>query len=365
MVPMEVKNMADLFRALDGENLDRPPVLLVSGVDPSVFDLALDRVRTRIRKDVGSCETTVYSGEPGDEERFLVDLFNIPLFSPYRLFVVRRGQEILKGLTATPKTTERYRHDFSKMPDSTWILIQVDGKPSAGLLKIFQDRIIHFQTRELYSRDIIKTIESMERKFHLHLEEEAIFELKERVEPRTGAIEQALARLKELLPAEREGRVTREDIRELLFPSPGLNPFRLVDGLFELNHGTVRRELKRWNGLTDNYFVILKLILNRVDEIRKASIALSHGSSDRELTELLGHAGKPPFVQKKIQERLHEEILRFEPDHQGRIYNFLISLQKDFRTGAGNARQQHILFQERLLRVFFEDPGEVIEFPDE
>lgn len=357
LFPMsDLKNLPDLYREIDAVKIETPPVVLISGIDPSTFDLVLERIRTLLKKSTGTVETTIYSGEPGDGEKFLTDVFNIPLFSPYRLLVVRRGQDVFKEFLGGSKQQDYYRSEFSRVPDSTWILIQYDGKPPAGFLKVFADRLLHFQTRELYPRDVIRTIEGLERKYHLQLDEEALFELRERVEPRTGAIEQSLARLQELLPEEKQGRVNRDDIRELLFPSPGLNAFRLIDGLFEQNHNIVRRELKRWNPSVDNYFLILKLILNRIDEIRKASIALSHGTTDRELTTLLGHSGKPPFVQKKIQERLHEEIRRFDSDKQGKIYDLLIQTQIDFRsTGNSGIKSQHTLFQERILRTFFGD----------
>ena len=349
---MEIKDNAALYKQLEKIDLNQPEVLIISGTDASVFDIILGKLKTRLLKSIGEFETTIFSGEPGDTARFQEDLFNIPMFSPYRLFVIRQASEVFKPVLADKQSTTIFSDDMSRLPDRTFLALQYDGPPPKKLLNIFGKRYINFLTRDLFSNQIPDVIRDAAKKLGLALDDEAMYEIRERVEPKTGSIEQALRKLKDFLPESKHKSVNGEITREILFPNPGYNPFELVDSLFIGDFRSFEREFIKFNPAVDNLFVVLKLILNRVDEIRRAAAARSQNMSESEMLDLLGLKNRPPFIQKKIIRRLQNEVRSFNSGRLVKIYDFLIDIQKDFRSNTpGN--KQPLLFQERVLEVFF------------
>jgi len=348
----EIKDHAAFFKYLASMELETPPVVIISGSDTGILDSAMDQIKNRLHKEIGPFETTVFSGEPGDSERFHRELFNIPLFAPYRFIVVRHGDELFSALGALSKNNAGLKADFARIPDRTLLLIEHPGTATKSLLSLFPDRCAHFATRELYANQVPDVIRAMAKKAGIHLDEDAVSEIRDRVEPKTAAIESAIARLADLHPDDKKHAITTINVRDVLFPSPGCNSFALVDALYARDHDTVERELIRFNPQTDNFFGIFKLILNRANEIRLASTGKAMSMSDEELIDLLELKSRPPFVQKKILVRLADEMKKFGPGRLTKIYDFLISIQKDYRTNVG-LPQQNLYFQERILEVFF------------
>ena len=125
--------------------------------------------------------------------------------------------------------------------------------------------------------------------------------------------------------------------------------------MFSLDHRTVERELNRFHSGVDNFFSILKLILNRTDEIRKARTAIGMGMNESELIDFLGLKNRPPFIQKKIAGRLKVEVNTFTPEKLEQIYDMLIQLQNEFRSNAPIHRQ-NLIFQRHMSDVFFAAP---------
>src|SRR5690606_4687753 len=143
--------------------------------------------------------------------------------------------------------------------------------------------------------------------------------------------------------------LTAAAVQELLLPNVGFNPFALVDAMFAHDFAGVQTEVTRYNTATDNLFVVLKLILNRLDEIRRAALGRAAGLGDGELLALLGQKNRPPFIQKKTLQRLKKETAHYRADHLALIYAELIQLQKEFRGTVPPARQLAI-FVERIGR---------------
>lgn len=349
---LEIKDLQGLHKAMDAMDLIRPPVILISGRDLSVFELAVHRAREILAKTGKAYESTILSGEPGDGERFQEEVFNIPLFIPARMIVVHRADLVLKPMGESKTSRERFHNEFLRMPDQTLILIEYDGAPSKGFLDIFGERLLHYSTKELYAKQLHETIEDLARKLHLKLDGEAMHELMERVSPGSGSVDRALKRLQALLPDEKNGRVTGNDIREILFPTPGMNLFQFVDALFEGKRSKAIREMERLNPAVDSFFPVLTVLLSRINEIRIARTALAHGYSDQELMDLLGKKHLHPFVQKKTLERLKVEVHAFDDQIISNIYEFLIHLRNEFQRSTPPDKQG-LIFQSLLFPVFF------------
>ncbi len=348
----EIRDWPDLMRRVKETNLDTPEVILVSGSDADLIDTVLEGIRHRLQNEVGGFETTVFSGEASDGYRFQEETFNIPLFAPYRLMLVRQADEAFRDVTAAKNDLALLAQNFAALPDRTFVVMQFAGDPGSAFQKAIGPRLLHLHTRELFSNQVVEAIRAAARKHKLQLEEDAIHELRERVEPRHGAIDVAMIRLREALPPEAKNQVTVDHVRDILYPVAGMNNFDFVDALFHLDQRAVEREFTRFFEGSDNLLGLLKLILNRTDEIRRARIGKSLGMNDSDLVQLLGLKSRPPFIQQKILKRLQSESSLFDATLLSRIYNMLIQLQIDFRGVVPKPRQITIL-QERLQEVFF------------
>ena len=94
---MEFKDLPGFHKHLDKLDLESPGVMMVSGSDVAAADGIIDRFRHRLRKEIGQYETILFSGESGDDLRFIEEIANVPLFSPYRFILVRQGDELFRG----------------------------------------------------------------------------------------------------------------------------------------------------------------------------------------------------------------------------------------------------------------------------
>jgi len=345
------KGLKDLYSHIERMDLNQPDILLLSGPDPDVLEGVLEKIRKRLNKDIGEYETTSFSGEPGDDALFLNEIFNIPLFAVYRLIIVRQAQDTFKISGTGSGGLKHLEAEFKKLPDRTFIVMLYAGSPPAGFLKIFSNRLYHHAAREIYPNQLPLVIMETAHKLGISLLEDAVNEIRERVEPREGAISLALHRLKDALPPERHHKITLEEVREIIFPNLGMNAFALIDSLFAEDRMDCERELTNYNESSDNIFGILKLMLNRTDEIRKYRVGKELSMNSSELIELLGLKNRPPFVQKKILERLTGESRRFNTERLNKIYDFLIFIQIEFKSTIP-AKEQMKIFQMHIQELF-------------
>ncbi|MBI3395953.1 MAG: hypothetical protein HY042_08970 [Spirochaetia bacterium] len=346
----ETKELSGLLKHADGMDLTEPDVILVSGTDVDAAESILGSLRVRLHRDIGAFETSVISGET-DSTRFEQEVFNIPLFAPYRLILVRQGEEVFKAYNRDGAAA-RIHEQMRRLPDRTLIIIQYSGKVPAAFEKALGTRLAHFSTRELLPGHVVETIRHLAKKHKLNLSDDALYEIRDRIEPKTGAIELALGRLKESLPVEAHASVLPEHVRDILFPTAGMNHFHFVDALFRGDGRALEREFDRFENNADNVFGLLRLILNRVDEIRRAQAGRSVGMNDDELIKFLGLRGRPPFIQKKTIQRLAGEVNRYTPDKLLLIYDWLVKTQRDFRSIVSGPERQMLVLQEKVAELF-------------
>lgn len=349
---MEIKDLKQFYQKLDGIDPQNPPVVLVSGSDESIFDSVLKKLETV----VASVEPviTTFSGEPGDGEKFLEEVYNIPLFSPYRMIVFRHAEAVLPALLA--KGRDGYQKDLSGRPDATLLLIQFEGAVPKGMLKSLGSPILHYVSRDIFAEKLEQAIEQMAHSAGLILSEDALHEIKERTPPRTGALQSALQRLKDLIPPEKHKSVSLDDVREVLFPRVGWNLFRLVDSLFAGDVTGYRGEIQSYNASTDSFLTLLSQILKRANEIRHYRLGASMGMRPVEMAQFLGIQGRHEFVQKKIMQQRDAEKNRFSNERLERIYDFLVEAGEAFRSNV-RVEHQRSYFDFKAMEIFFPAEG--------
>lgn len=351
---MEVKDLKQFYQKLSQLDPQNPPVVLVSGTDESIFDEILKKLESKMQ----SLEPviTTFSGEPGDGERFLEEVFNIPLFSPYRMIVFRHAEGVLPALFSRDSSRDSYQTDLSSRPEGTLLVIQHEGAVGKALQKSLGSKTLHYVSRDIFAEKLEQTIEQLAHSAGLILSQEALYEIKERTPPRTGALQSALQRLKDLLPADKHKSVSLEDVREVLFPRVGWNLFRLVDSLFSGDVIAYRAEIQSYNVSTDSFLSLLSQILRRANEIRHYRLGASMSMRPAEMAQFLGIQGRHEFVQKKIMQQRDQEKNRFSNERLEKIYDFLVDAGESFRS---NVRLEHqkSYFDFKAMEIFFPGDG--------
>lgn len=346
----ELKERTDLFERIERTPIESPELFLISGEDAETFDRALDRIKARILQHNPDCQAAIFGNEPDDDVRFLTEIENVPLFAPYRLVILRDSGAVLQKILKQSLTRANLKHFLQSRPDRTWIVMQFQGKPGAEFLDTVAHHAVHFAARDLYPEQVLDFIRSTARTAHLQLSEDAVVEIRDRILSRPGALERAVRRVKDSLP---DGQKSADlaFVQEVLFPYPGWNITALVDALFSGDQSRFFAECQRRDP-SEDFARVLKAILNRTDEVRKARLCMDQGLPSKDLLELTGHGWKHPFVQKKILSRLHYETNRFGPEQILAILEGLKTLFVRIRSGTGRSEQE-ILFTESMSRLFF------------
>lgn len=339
----------DLLQKLKDIPLATPPAVIVSGTDATVFDQVEEHLR-RVTLKHETVEVTVLTGEPDDARLLLLSIFNIPLFSPYRLFIIKNAAPLFKDITQNAR--DAYQLDFARLPDRTLLAMFYEGEIPKGILKLFGDNVLHLQTKSLYAENIEEAIRRSASQLRLALSEDAIQEIRERVAPREGAIHEALRRIKE--EHGKEHPVTFDEVREILFPRAGWDMFRLADACFAGDVQTFTREIVKYSTPEDSILALLKQLLNRADELRRYQICRAQNLGSEETIQAIGLGKRHPFIQKKALRRLQDESLRFGSDRMLHLYDMLVDTSVSFRLNVP-ADQQSGFFQERALHAFFWD----------
>jgi hypothetical protein len=346
----ELKDRAALFERIDKTPVDAPELFIVSGDDAETFDQALDRIKARILSHGAGCHVAVFGNEPDDDTKFITEIENVPLFAPYRLIILRDAQQVLAKTLKQSLTRANLKHFIAGRPDRTWIVLHYEGKPGQEFLDTVGSHAVHFAARDLFPEQIIEFIRNAARAVHLQLSDDAIIEIRDRVLPRPGSLERAVLRVKESLPAGHKSAALAF-VQEVLFPYPGWNINVLVDSLFAADQGRFFAECQRRDPAED-FARVLKAILNRTDEIRRARVCFDQGLPSKDILELTGNAWKHAFVQKKILSRLRFETEQFSHPRILAILEGLETLFIRIRSGASRPEQE-ILFTETMARLFF------------
>ena len=340
---MEYKDLTSLLRDFEKSSWEKPRVLLLSGQDMELGDLLVRKLKKNLEKGPGDYDLLVFSHEPQESLRLQSELADVPLFSKYRFILVRQAEEVLKEAFASSPRSKTFANNIEKMPDRTLLVFLYAGNVSKQILNALKKQTIflHLQTKKLYADQLERALRSALQARKWQLNSEAFYFLLENIDPKAGSLEQLLDSL-DSLPKEKK-TISVEDLRSVLFPNQGWDPFALVDALFGGNLPQALSQYKRFRPGEDNFFVLLKLLLRRMDEIRSARIAYGQNMKDRELLSFLGLGGRHPFVQKKILARLHKEIPRFTEKVQLNIYDFLIRNAEKFSL-PGPPSQTNLLF---------------------
>lgn len=345
---MQFRKFEDLLKAIKKYPVDEGLIVVIYGKDVLLFNTVVDFVEKEVYKNV-PVEISLFTGEQEDLKTFINDLYNFSLFIPHRLYILKQAHSVLKNLK---------NFVFKSIPEKTWILLEFEGDYPEKLFRIDSNRIFLYETKILYDNQIDEFIHSIARELHLQLSEEAIQYLKLFFPPRESVLRTAIYNIRNVLENQ-QGRkdtyfVTYEDIRTVFYRIGGWDMFKIIEAMFGRDLLTFLVEVEKYNPPEDNYSVLLKNLLIRVDELRKYLIGKKVNFTQKELLTLTKADKKPPFIQKKILQQLETYSHRYSLEKLEKIYKFLVDVAFAFRSNIEEEKKK-IIFIEKSIETFFTD----------
>ncbi len=349
-------NPADLLTSLE-KSFPHPSLVLVTGSDSAMAAYCAKAIKSFLQQksETQNFEQIVFSpDEP--LERFLFELENQPIFANPRLLLIYDGTAIFQELKGSKKKKAQFETSLRLAPQNLIILFSIPGKLSASNLTLFDatSHTFHLITKPLYENQVHRSLIQSIKEHKIELTEEAWGALRAVQDHRKSSHLKIANRLKEIYAQKIPNQaISKEEIQTLFTPEEAMNMFNFVDYLFAGNFDTTQQELTRYNPKENSFMVVLKLILNRLNEIRKFDCAQQMGYSDSEMKKLLSISHLPPFIQKRILTRSHGIINRIPLQKQLKLYEILLQTQISFRTNFPQGEQLQF-FRCQILPFFFE-----------
>ncbi len=353
----QYKDLDAFYRALKSLDLEQAHVMLVSGEDAALGDHISKGLQKHLKTRIGAYEHIVFSNETEEIERLHVEIANRPLFPSYRFLLVCQCEAIFHNFHTHTNKAMNFTRDLALLSARTFVLFLYQGKAPQHFVRMIAPHI-HFLASKLYPEQKERTLREALRKRSIDLSQEALYYLLENLELGKGSIEQVLDRIESLWKSKdgmqqagTKKTIGLQELRFILSSPTGWEPFLFVDALFASKLKEILRQYKLFVPSTDNFFALMKLILLRINEIRMAHISYAQSMSEQERIQFLTLQAKPPFIQKKILDRLRKEVPRFDSDRQIQVYDFLLEMQKQFRSHVP-IHKQMLIFQQKSLQLF-------------
>jgi hypothetical protein len=343
---MQFKTLDDLLKAIKRYSIDLPLIVIIDGKDTSLFNIVTEFVENNVYKNV-AVEISILTGEQEDLAFFINDLYNFSLFIPYRLYIIKQGNIVFKNLKSIT---------IKELPPKTWLLIEYEENFPKKILNIPENQIFHYETKILYDNQIDSFIVQFAKKYKLIFSEEAINEMKMLFPPKESILRTAIINIYRCLSKDLQNQayyVTYEDIRKVFYPSSGWDIFKLIDAILNRDLLTFLIEIEKYNPPEDNYYNLLKNLLNKIDELRKYIIAKHLNFDEKEILRYIQCEKKPPFIQKKILQQLEKNYRFYSLEKLERIYSMLVEISFGFRQNI-EENYKKTIFEKKIIEVFFQ-----------
>lgn len=340
---MNVKNLEELQKLIQNYPKDKDLIIIIYGKDISIFNFVMEYIEKKIFKNI-PYEITILTGESEDFSQIANELYNYSLFLPHRIYVVRQGNIVFKNQNLKIKD----------LPPKTWIIIEYDGQFPFKMIKADESKVLYYETKVLYENQIDTFLQNFAKKYNLIFSEEALTEIKMLFPPKESILRTAILNLDQNIKRNKEELyyVTYEEIRNVFFPLGGWDVFKITESCFKKDLQTFLIEIEKYNPPEDNYYSLLKNLLNKTDELRKYLIAKKMNMNTQEIIKLINADKKPVFIQKKIISELEYAQNLFSLEKLKKIYDFLIEISFGFRQNIDEANKKTI-FVKKAIEVFF------------
>ncbi len=338
----------DLLNSL---SLDQANILLLTGIDADIAIGWVQNIKIYLKQKIKTFEQRIINQDNSIYD-FLQEIENQSIFENYRLILVYDGYSLLESVVEKKKNLAHLRSALMKLPERILLVFSYQGNPKKNLLKLFADcnNVIQIETKPLYGNQINQNLVQTMKKNGIVLATDA-WEWMNLMADQKSSSHLALAqKLKKIYP-QRTTPITKEELEVLFIPERGMHIFDFIDYLFTGNKIKVHHELERYEENQDSFLLILKLMLKRINEIRKFDCAYQMRYTTDEIKNLLNIVYLPIFIQNKIINRLQIEVNRLPMKRQVAIYNLLIKTQTVFRRNIAMHEQKQY-FRQEVLPMF-------------
>ncbi|MFN3603640.1 MAG: hypothetical protein ACK4UJ_02890 [Leptonema sp. (in: bacteria)] len=340
---MFLKSLEELQKQIQNYPKNKDLIVVIYGKDVAILNYLLELIEKKIFKNT-PYELITLTGESEDLSQIVNELYNYSLFLPNRIYVIRQGNIIFKN----------YNFVITELPPKTWLMIEYEGLFPFKIIKSPEDKVFYYETKILYENQIDSFLQNLAKKLNFVFSEEALTEIKMLFPPKESILRTALLNLDQNIKRNKEEiySLTYEEIRNVFFPSEGWDIFRIVDSCFKKDLQTFLIEIEKYNPPEDNYYSLLKNLLNRTDELRKFVYAKKLNLNTQEILKLINAEKKPNRIQKKIIRDLEYAYNLFSLEKISKIYNFLIEISFAFRQNIEDSHKKTV-FTKKAIEVFF------------
>ncbi len=343
----EFKTILEVLRLNDLEKL--PKIFIYVAQESFEFDLLVDHYKQLYNQLNEPYETVIYVAEEGEQESLFSEMFNMSMFSSWKLIIVKSGSNFFKPIftEAYKEYVKNFKRSLPHLDQKISLLIHYDKKeiPTA-LSSLLNDKFAFLKNKVLYPNERLKELENILKNEKITFEPSASDEFIYRIPSNFGAYIKNIQKLKTLIPKK---HYTKEDIQEGLFASSEFNPFHLVDCIFQNNRLEFHKEFSKIKEHEDSTGYILSFLtnfLNRLDEVRKAKILFQVYKTQEESEEFFKHLKMEGFSSGRkyyVKERLKKEIHVFNNEVLNFCYDMIIDLNINVKSGSIKEKKFYFL----------------------
>ncbi|MCX8000851.1 MAG: DNA polymerase III subunit delta, partial [Leptospiraceae bacterium] len=205
----EFKTVLEVLRLNTLEKL--PRIFIYVSQESFEFDLIVDHYKQLYNKLTEPYEIVVYVAEEGEQESLFSELFNMSMFSSWKLIIIKFGNNFFKPILS--KGYEEYVKNFKRslphLDEKISLLIHYDKKEIPfGLSALFLDKFALLKSKVLYPNERLKELESILKTEKITFDVDASDEFIHRIPPYSGAYIKNVQKLKFLIPKK---HYTKED----------------------------------------------------------------------------------------------------------------------------------------------------------
>jgi DNA polymerase-3 subunit delta len=324
-----------------------PPVVVIVSEDEFLAQRVAQRL-TDLLLPEGEREAavTVLNGKEGSEEQ-LADALLTPTFG---LELLRRRVVLVKNPPFGGERTGRRKskgegwwHWLRQCPQGTFVLVTFSQLPSQSLLEALSEFALIVPIPKLRSQDLPEFVQMLAEQIGIHLTQDAVGELLERVGNDARQLASELEKL--ALVIGRDGRVTKDMVGELV-PSLAMDVFTLVNAVTRGDAATALKVLDNLLQRREPPMKILGLLTRQFRFLFQARLLL-----DAKLFSPALLRARPDLFREQL-ERIPEEVRRRLPDnHRYNLLQQSPQVIRAFLTQASNFSRPQL---EQALRWLLE-----------
>ena len=318
---------------------DPPQIIIANLADAEKIDSIHSLYLEQLKKHHTQVDDIHLNGGDTDASTLHAEFATIPMFDEIRLLWVRHGSAIFDKINANKVIKEYFVRDFNNIPESTNMLLQLDGKKLPKAFENLTKKAWILQEKPLKEKDLPSFIKSRVRQMGFEIEEGAVQLLSERYSFNTERLNDALNRLFTYCLSEKQ--IYQKDIDDICFDTHGNAVFTILDLLAEKKITELLKILpeQRFSDFGMLVSLISKLFIESMRSLRLKKCNMGV----KEVHERMGLNTKHTFIIRKNEDRMLKVNSNYSARSYRKIYPALIELDKRMKENSTEEMHTTIL----------------------